>query len=78
MPGEFESNRSASEVVNRVISDVDRLRRDGASVAVMHSWPDSAPLALGMLIAALVDKVTFVRLDDLVPREVPRDVEAPL
>jgi len=78
MPGDFDSNRTATDVVSKVISDVDRLRPGGVSVAVMHSWPDSAPVALGMLIPALIGKVDFVRLDDLSHGEIPRNVEAPL
>jgi peptidoglycan-N-acetylglucosamine deacetylase len=78
MAGDFDSSLSATEVARRVISDVDRLRPDGVSVAVFHSWPDSAPEAFALVLSSLLGSVDFVRLDELNPNEIPRGVEPPI
>jgi peptidoglycan/xylan/chitin deacetylase (PgdA/CDA1 family) len=73
MAGDWRPDRSVAQVVDKVLADVDGRRPDGLSVPVFHSWPDSAPPALEMVLEKLDGSVQFVTLDQVDPTEVPRD-----
>ena len=71
--GDWRPGRSVASVVGTIVRDVDRLRPNGVSVPVLHSWPDPTPAALRQLFEVLGDSVQYVRLDQLDPGDVPRN-----
>jgi hypothetical protein len=58
-------------IAEAILHDVERRQDEGVSVPVVHSWPDSTPGGLVLVIDALDGKVSFLRLDALVEIDVP-------
>jgi peptidoglycan/xylan/chitin deacetylase (PgdA/CDA1 family) len=68
---DWEPDRSARDVATTVVEGT--LRHGDGAVVLLHSWPDQAVGALPAIVRRLRGRgATFVRLDELPDRAVPR------
>lgn len=68
---DWEPDRSAADVANTVVRGV--LAHGDGAVVLLHSWPDQAVGAIPAIVRGLAARgASFVRLDELPDRAVPR------